>query len=44
MAKNIQAKMQSYDCGTFILGLAHLHSMYGKLRDVGFDVTGLSWL
>src|SRR5580704_276404 len=43
MAKNIQAQMQSSDGGIFILGLAHLYSMYGKLRDLGFDVIGLSW-
>lgn len=43
MTRNIQAQMQSHDGGIFIAGPAHLHSMYGKLRDIGFDVAGLSW-
>jgi len=44
MAKNVQAEMENYETGLFILGLAHLHSIFGKLRSLGFKVTAFSWL
>jgi hypothetical protein len=44
MAKNVQSAMEKYQTGLFLLGLAHLHSMIGKLRALGFKVTAFSWL
>jgi hypothetical protein len=44
MAKNVQSEMENYEAGLFILGLAHLHSVFGKLRSLGFKVTAFSWL
>jgi hypothetical protein len=44
MAKNIGAEMENYETGLFIVGLAHLHSIVGKLRTSGFKVTAFSWL
>lgn len=44
MVKNIHAEMENYETGLFILGLAHLHSVFGKLKSSGFTVTGYSWL
>lgn len=44
MTKNVQAEMKSYDAGLFIVGLAHLHSVFSKLRALGFSVTAYSWL
>ena len=44
MAKNVQAEMGNYESGLFILGLAHLHSVFGKLQSLGFKVTAFSWL
>lgn len=44
MAMNVQAEMENYESGLFILGLAHLHSVFGKLRSLGFKVIALSWL
>ena len=44
MAKNVQSKMEKYETGLFVLGLAHLHSVFGKLRAMGFEVSAFSWL
>jgi len=44
MAANVDAEMKSYEAGLFILGLAHMHSIFGKLRSLEFNVTGYSWL
>ena len=44
IAKNVQAEMENYDTGLFILGLAHLHSVFDKLRSLGFKVTAFTWL
>ena len=44
MAKNVQTEMESYEAGLFILGLAHLHSVFSNLWALGFKVTGYSWL
>jgi len=44
MAKNVHAAMENYDTGLFILGIGHMHSLFGKLLSAGFKVTGYSWL
>jgi hypothetical protein len=44
MAENVQAEMENYESGLFILGLAHLHSVFGKLHSLGFKITAFSWL
>jgi hypothetical protein len=44
MAQNIEVEMENYETGLFIVGLAHLHSIFGKLRPLGFKVTAFSWL
>ena len=44
MAKNVQMEMKNYETGLFILGLAHLHSIFSKLRVLGFSVTAYAWL
>jgi len=44
MAMNVQAEMENYESGLFILGLAHLHSVFGKLQSLEFKVTAFSWL
>jgi hypothetical protein len=44
MTQNIQNAMTRYDTGLLLLGLAHLHSMLGKLGSLGFQVTGYHWL
>jgi hypothetical protein len=44
MAKNIQAEMENFETGLFIVGLAHLHSMFSRLRALGFSVTTYVWL
>lgn len=44
MTKNVQAETENYESGLFVLGLAHLHSIFGKLRSLGFKVTAFSWL
>jgi hypothetical protein len=44
MAMNVQAEMENYETGPLILGLAHLHSVFGKVQSLGFKVTAFSWL
>jgi hypothetical protein len=44
MVKKVQVEMENYETGLFILGVAHLHSLFAKLRSLGFKVTGYSWL
>ncbi|MGO9126537.1 MAG: hypothetical protein ACLP6G_16830 [Terriglobales bacterium] len=44
MAENVQAEMQDCEAGLFILGIAHMHSLFAKLLSRGFKVTGFSWL
>jgi hypothetical protein len=44
MASRIIEAMTSYNCGLFIVGLAHLHSMLTKLQCGDLDVKGFSWL
>jgi hypothetical protein len=43
MVKNVQAEMENYETGLFILGVAHLHSLFAKLKALDFKVTGYSW-
>jgi hypothetical protein len=44
MAENVRAEMERYETGLFVLGRAHLHSVFGKLRCLGFKVVAFSWL
>jgi hypothetical protein len=44
MAANVQAEMADHKTGLLILGAAHLHSVVGKLRCLGFKVFAFSWL
>jgi hypothetical protein len=43
MVKKVQIEMQNYQNGLLIVGVAHLHSLFAKLRASGFRVTGYSW-
>jgi hypothetical protein len=43
MATRIQESMAGLNCGLFIVGLAHLHSMSERLLKSGFEVEGFSW-
>jgi hypothetical protein len=43
MAENVSAEMEKYETGLFILGTAHLHSVFGKLQSLGFKVVAFSW-
>lgn len=44
IAKNVQVEMESYESGIFILGIGHMHSLFGKSLSLGLKVTGYSWL
>ena len=44
MVENIQLAMTDYQTGLFIMGIAHLHSLFGKLRSCRFDVLAFHWL
>jgi hypothetical protein len=43
MAENVRGEMEKYETGLFVLGTAHLHSMFSKLHSLGFKVVALSW-
>ena len=43
MVTEIQKAMIGRNCGLFIVGLAHLHSMSEKLLGRGYDIEALSW-
>jgi hypothetical protein len=43
MAGKIQLAMETYEVGLLIFGVAHLHSLFAKLRSLGFKVTAYSW-
>ena len=43
MAENVLAEMEKYETCLFVLGTAHLHSMFGRLQSLGFKVLALSW-
>jgi hypothetical protein len=43
MVTRVQAEMEKYESGLFIVGLGHMHSLFGKLQRVGFKVT-FSWM
>lgn len=44
MARNIKAEMELHETGIFIVGVAHLHSLFAKLLQFGFRVIAYSWL
>jgi len=44
MVDCIRIFMEPYKVGLFIVGLAHLHSILSKLKTVGFDTRGYSWI
>jgi hypothetical protein len=44
IAKKVQVEMQKRETAIFILGIAHMHSLFAKLLSMEFDVTGFSWL
>jgi hypothetical protein len=44
MVERIKTFMEPYDAGLFIVGLAHLHSILLRLKAVGFEVRGYSWI
>jgi hypothetical protein len=44
MADNISAKMEVYEVALYIVGLAHLHSMFLKLHSRGIVVTAYFWV
>lgn len=44
MVENIMTKMSKHEVGLFIFGIAHLHSLFGKLQSAGFTVTAYHWL
>ena len=44
MADNIRVEMENFETGLFIVGLAHVHSMFSKLRALGLSVTAYVWL
>lgn len=44
MVENVRAEMEKYETGLFILGAAHLHSVFGKLQRLGFRVRAFCWL
>jgi hypothetical protein len=44
MVDRVEAEMADYVSGLFVIGVAHMHSLFAKLRAVGFDVTAYTWL
>jgi hypothetical protein len=44
MAANVQAQMANHKTGLLILGMTHVHSVFGKLRCLGLRVFAFSWL
>jgi len=43
MAENVCSAMREFESGLFLMGLAHLHSLFGKLRARNFAVTAYIW-
>ena len=43
MVENVRAEMEKHGTGLFILGTAHLHSVFDKLQSLGFEVVAFSW-
>ena len=43
MSQNIQEAMTDHKTGIFIVGLAHLHSMFSKLNQANLNVAAYSW-
>jgi hypothetical protein len=44
MVERVKEFMEPHQVGLLIIGLAHLHSVLSKLKSIGFDVRGYSWL
>jgi hypothetical protein len=44
MVNKVEAEMADYASGLFVIGVAHMHSLFAKLRAAGFDVTAYTWL
>jgi hypothetical protein len=44
MVQNIVQAMKDHRIGIFVVGVAHLHSMFTKLRVADFNVAAYSWL
>ena len=44
MVSKVRAEMEPYQAGIFILGVAHMHSLFAKLRASGLKVVGYSSL
>ena len=44
IVQNVRAEMENYESGIFVLGLAHMHSVFKKLQSSGFKVYGYSCL
>jgi len=44
MTENVQTEMENYEGGLLVVGLAHTHSLFGKLQSAGFSVAAFSWL
>lgn len=44
MVANARAEMEKYQAGLLIVGVAHTHSMFGKLQSAKFKVLAFSWL
>jgi len=44
MITRVETEMANYASGLFIIGVAHMHSLFAKLPAAGFDVTAYTWL
>jgi hypothetical protein len=44
MVSSITEAMQTRSKGLVIVGMNHIHSLMGKLRDAGFEVIAGNWL
>ena len=44
MVQNVRTEMTNYESGILVLGLAHMHSVFEKLKSSGFQVYGFSYL
>jgi hypothetical protein len=44
MAQKVQDEMKNHQTGIFIVGLAHLHSMFSRLCQADLNVAAYSWL
>ena len=44
MVENICSEMEQHDSGLFVVGVAHLHSLFTKLKNRDFEVVGYAWM